>query len=100
MLRYLLCGLGDGQLLNWHITPGAAASTSISGPMLTDRKAMVLGTKPILLRAYRAAAATHVLAASDRPTVIYSNNRKLLYSNLNENEVRSPRHVKGYSRES
>lgn len=28
-----------------------------------------------------------MFAASDRPTVIYSANRKLLYSNLNENEV-------------
>jgi hypothetical protein len=28
-----------------------------------------------------------VFAASDRPTIIYSSNRKLLYSNLNENDV-------------
>lgn len=33
--------------------------------------------------------ALHVFAASDRPTIIYSSNRKLLYSNLNENEVRA-----------
>lgn len=30
---------------------------------------------------------THVFAASDRPTVIYGSNNKLLFSNLNENEV-------------
>ena len=30
---------------------------------------------------------SHVFAASDRPTVIYSANKKLLFSNLNENEV-------------
>ena len=29
----------------------------------------------------------NVFAASDRPTIIYSSNKKLLYSNLNENEV-------------
>jgi len=29
-----------------------------------------------------------VFAASDRPTVVYSSNRKLMFSNLNENEVR------------
>lgn len=29
-----------------------------------------------------------MFAASDRPTIIYSSNKKLLYSNLNENEVR------------
>ena len=31
---------------------------------------------------------SHVFAASDRPTVIYSANQKLLFSILNENEVR------------
>ena len=35
----------------------------------------------------RSRGAAHVFAASDRPTVIYSANKKLLYSNLNENEV-------------
>ncbi|GKC46407.1 DNA damage-binding protein 1, partial [Tanacetum coccineum] len=30
---------------------------------------------------------THVFAASDRPTVIYSSNKKLLYSNVNLKEV-------------
>lgn len=29
----------------------------------------------------------HVFASSDRPTVIYSNNKKLLYSNVNLKEV-------------
>lgn len=28
-----------------------------------------------------------MFAASDRPTIMYSANKKLLYSNLNENEV-------------
>lgn len=31
---------------------------------------------------------SHVFAASDRPTVIYSSNKKLHYSNVNEDEVR------------
>ncbi len=47
-----------------------------------------LGTKPILLRTFVSNGASHVFAASDRPTVIYSSNKKLVYSNLNENEVR------------
>lgn len=46
-----------------------------------------LGTKPILLRTFASNGASHVFAASDRPTVIYSSNKKLVYSNLNENEV-------------
>jgi hypothetical protein len=39
----------------------------------------VLGTKPILLSPFRSGGQRHVFAASDRPTIIYSNNRKLLY---------------------
>ena len=29
----------------------------------------------------------YVFAASDRPTIVHSSNHKLLYSNLNEDEV-------------
>jgi DNA damage-binding protein 1 len=52
-----------------------------------DHKKVVLGTKPILLSAFSSGGQRHIFAASDRPTIIYSNNKKLLYSNLNENEV-------------
>ncbi len=75
---------------------------------LSDRKRVVLGTRPIALRTFRTGGAaagagaaggrngggpggTSVFAASDRPTVVYSSNKKLLYSNLNENDV-SVRH--------
>ncbi|EFN59838.1 hypothetical protein CHLNCDRAFT_29381 [Chlorella variabilis] len=74
---YLMYGLGDGQLVNYRL--------DADGP--TDRKKIALGTKPISLRTFRSRGAAAVFAASDRPTVIYSSNRKLLYSNLNENEV-------------
>ncbi|KAF8072489.1 DDB1A [Scenedesmus sp. PABB004] len=76
---YLLCGLGDGQLHNWRLAPETAA--------LSEHKKVVLGTKPILLSAFSSGGQRHVFAASDRPTIIYSANRKLLYSNLNANEV-------------
>ena len=35
----------------------------------------------------RSNGVSHVFAASDRPTVIYSSNKKLHYSNVNEDEV-------------
>ncbi|KAL4542634.1 hypothetical protein Ndes2526B_g09435 [Nannochloris sp. 'desiccata'] len=44
-------------------------------------------SQPITLREFKARGMSHVFAASDRPTVIYSANNKLLFSNLNENEV-------------
>lgn len=70
---------GDGKLFNFHINSADGA--------LTDRKVISLGTKPISLHCFRSNNTSYVFAASDRPTIIYSNNQKLLYSNLNEDEV-------------
>ncbi|KAL9270792.1 DNA damage-binding protein 1-like protein [Drosera capensis] len=78
-ISYLLCALGDGYLLNFIL--------NMSSGELTDRKKVSLGTQPITLRTFSSKNATHVFAASDRPTVIYSSNKKLLYSNVNLKEV-------------
>lgn len=40
---YLLCGLGDGHLVNYRI----------DGEGLSDKKKIALGTKPIALRTFR-----------------------------------------------
>lgn len=50
---------------------------------------MSLGTKPIALRSFRSGGARHVFAACDRPAVIYAANKKLLFSNVNDDEVHS-----------
>lgn len=78
-IPYLLCALGDGHLLNFLL--------NMSTGELTDRKKVSLGTQPITLRTFSSKNTTHVFAASDRPTVIYSSNKKLLYSNVNLKEV-------------
>ncbi|CAI0545441.1 unnamed protein product [Linum tenue] len=78
-ISYLLCALGDGHLLNFQL--------NLMSGELTDRKKVSLGTQPITLRTFSSKNATHVFAASDRPTVIYSSNKKLLYSNVNLKEV-------------
>ncbi|KAK3200235.1 hypothetical protein Dsin_023650 [Dipteronia sinensis] len=78
-ISYLLCALGDGHLLNFLL--------NMSTGELTDRKKVSLGTQPITLRTFSSKNTTHVFAASDRPTVIYSSNKKLLYSNVNLKEV-------------
>ena len=52
-----------------------------------EHKKVVLGTKPILLSPFVSGGQHNIFAASDRPTIVYSSNRKLLYSNINENEV-------------
>lgn len=78
-ISYLLCALGDGHLLNFLLNMNTGE--------LTDRKKVSLGTQPITLRTFSSKNTTHVFAASDRPTVIYSSNKKLLYSNVNLKEV-------------
>lgn len=70
---------GDGKLLNYKI--------DAAGGNLSDKKLISLGTKPITLHNFRSNNTSYVFAASDRPTIIYSSNEKLLYSNLNEDEV-------------
>ncbi|XP_020599967.1 DNA damage-binding protein 1 [Phalaenopsis equestris] len=78
-ISYLLCALGDGHLFNFLL--------NLATGELSDRKKVSLGTQPITLRTFSSKDTTHVFAASDRPTVIYSSNKKLLYSNVNLKEV-------------
>ncbi|RKO94037.1 mono-functional DNA-alkylating methyl methanesulfonate N-term-domain-containing protein [Blyttiomyces helicus] len=76
---YAMAALGDGQLFNFVLD--SASRT------LVDRKKITLGTQPITLCAFQSDGKTNIFAASDRPTVIYSSNGKLLYSNVNLKEV-------------
>jgi len=78
-MPYLLVALGDGHLCNYLVDATTGA--------LWDRKKISLGTQPIGLRTFRSKQTTHVFAASDRLTVIYSSNKKLLYSNVNMRDV-------------
>mmetsp|Transcript_6838 Transcript_6838/g.17214 ORF Transcript_6838/g.17214 Transcript_6838/m.17214 type:complete len:1079 (-) Transcript_6838:121-3357(-) len=76
---FVLCGLGDGTLMNYRLDTGALA--------LSSRKKISLGTKPVQLGTFSSKGRAHVFAASDRPTIIHSRNGKLLYSNLDSKEV-------------
>ncbi|KAK1282340.1 DNA damage-binding protein 1 [Acorus calamus] len=77
---YLLCALGDGHLFSFLL--------NINTGELSDRKKVSLGMQPITLRAFSSKNTTPVIASSDRPSVIYGRNKKLLYSNVNLKEVR------------
>ena len=76
---YLLCALGDGYLFSFEVDRDSGK--------LRDKKKVSLGTQPMVLSKFLSKGTTHVFAASDRPTVIYSNNKKLLFSNVNLKEV-------------
>ena len=54
---------------------------------MTDRKKVILGTQPTVLKTFKSHSTVNVFACSDRPTVIYSSNHKLVFSNVNLKEV-------------
>ncbi|CAB3248582.1 unnamed protein product [Arctia plantaginis] len=76
---YLLCALGDGSMFYFTVDP-------VSG-VLTNKKKVTLGTQPTVLRSFRSLSTTNIFACSDRPTVIFSSNHKLVFSNVNLKEV-------------
>lgn len=76
---YLLCALGDGSMFYFSLNKESGA--------LSDKKKVTLGTQPTVLRTFRSLSTTNVFACSDRPTVIYSSNHKLVFSNVNMREV-------------
>jgi len=78
-IPYLLVALGDGSLFYF--------SMNSTTKLLGDRKKVTLGTQPTVLRTFRSQSTVNVFACSDRPTVIYSSNHKLVFSNVNLKEV-------------
>nr|XP_015195097.1 PREDICTED: DNA damage-binding protein 1 [Lepisosteus oculatus] len=69
-----------------------------TGSALSERKKVTLGTQPTVLRTFRSLSTSNVFACSDRPTVIYSSNHKLVFSNVNLKEVNymCPLNSEGY----
>lgn len=78
-IHYLLCALGDGSMFYFILNK--------EDGRLSDKKKVTLGTQPTTLRTFKSFATTNVFACSDRPTVIYSSNHKLVFSNVNLKEV-------------
>ncbi|XP_035782512.1 DNA damage-binding protein 1-like [Anopheles albimanus] len=78
-INYLLCALGDGSMFYFVLNKATGA--------LTEQKKVTLGTQPTILKTFRSLSTTNVFACSDRPTVIYSSNHKLVFSNVNLKEV-------------
>ena len=83
---YLLAGIGDGRLLSFALSPTTGA--------LSQRKSLTLGSQPLSLSPFRSNGALHVVAACDRPTVVYCLQGRLLYSNVNLKQVT---HVASFS---
>lgn len=78
-INYLLCALGDGSMFYFNLNKDTGE--------LSEQKKVTLGTQPTTLKTFRSLSTTNVFACSDRPTVIYSSNHKLVFSNVNLKEV-------------
>ncbi|KAK2168127.1 hypothetical protein LSH36_20g08004 [Paralvinella palmiformis] len=78
-IYYVLVALGDGSLFYFNLNKQTG--------YLHDRKKVTLGTQPTVLKTFRSLSTVNVFACSDRPTVIYSSNHKLVFSNVNLKEV-------------
>lgn len=76
---YLLCALGDGSMFYFTVDQKTG--------VLSNKKKVTLGTQPTVLRTFRSLSTTNIFACSDRPTVIFSSNHKLVFSNVNLKEV-------------
>ncbi|XP_028177041.1 DNA damage-binding protein 1 [Ostrinia nubilalis] len=76
---YLLCALGDGSMFYFTLDQDSG--------VLSNKKKFTLGTQPTVLRTFRSLSTTNIFACSDRPTVIFSSNHKLVFSNVNLKEV-------------
>lgn len=90
-LATLLAGMGDGTMISYtleHYSSGSGTGTSSRGqgneaPTLTSKRSVTLGTQPISLSCFTNNNHLYVLACCDRPTVIYEQNNKLLFSIVN-----------------
>lgn len=82
LTSYLFTAIGDGALLYYILDNETGA--------LSERKKVILGTQPTQLKVFKtnsSASYSNIFACSDRPTVIYSSNNKLVFSNVNLKEV-------------
>ena len=79
--HFFFAGLGDGHLLTFRIDAVTGA--------LSERKRVPLGRTPVSLSVFKTSSAILVFCACDRPTVVYCQSRKLVFSNVNLSDITS-----------
>jgi DNA damage-binding protein 1 len=79
-IKYLFVSLGDGSVISYVINDSCE---------LVERRKIVLGTQPTILKKFKTpnANTSNIFACSDRPSVISTNNQKLIYSSVNLKQV-------------
>lgn len=89
-ITYMFVSLGDGSVISYVIKMSTTIDDEKRRFELTDRRKIVLGTQPTILRKFHSAksvSSTNIFACSDRPSVISSMNQKLVYSSVNLKQV-------------
>jgi DNA damage-binding protein 1 len=91
-IPYLFVSLGDGSVISYVISKdnSNANDTQKVSYELTERRKVLLGTQPTILRkfhTYKPTRSSNIFACSDRPSVISSTNQKLNYSSVNLKQV-------------
>ncbi|CAF0930077.1 unnamed protein product [Brachionus calyciflorus] len=77
-IPYLFVSFGDGSVISHVISKDLG---------LIDRRKVVLGTQPTILKKFTSSDSKNIFACSDRPSVISSANQKLVYSSVNLKQV-------------
>lgn len=85
-IPYLFVALGDGSLIYYTLNE-MMDSDEEGGISLGEKKKIILGARPAILRSFKSNGLLNIFACSDRPAVIYSSNNKLVFSNVNLKEV-------------
>ncbi len=90
-IPHLFVSLGDGSVISFVINNLNKSSSPITQCELTERRKVVLGTQPTILKKFVAGkyptVTNNIFACSDRPSVISSTNQKLVYSSVNLKQV-------------
>ena len=84
-IPYLFISLGDGSVVNYII-----GKRSENNYELIEKRKVVLGTQPTILKKFKSfknEITNNIFACSDRPSVISTNNQKLVYSSVNLKQV-------------
>lgn len=87
-IPYLVVSLGDGSVISYII--GVKHLTNNNEYELNERRKVVLGTQPTILKKFKSfknEITNNIFACSDRPSVITTNNQKLVYSSVNLKQV-------------
>lgn len=94
-INYLVAGMADGHVITYQLGLSVKSNSKegdvVDAVSAGKRKKVSLGTQPVQLSLFSTMGLgdehVNIFAACDRPSVMYSSGKKLLYTNMNVNDV-------------